>query len=69
LGEDICNSNLVKDSILPENLALEFEASITIEELDISAAQGNRSAAGMDGINNCFLKNFGISYGSPCIGT
>jgi hypothetical protein len=58
LGEDICNSNLVKDSILPENLALEFEAFISIEELDISAAQGNRSAAGLDGINNCFIKKF-----------
>jgi hypothetical protein len=58
LGEDICNSNLVKDSILTEHMALEFEAPISIDELDKLAAQGNRSAAGMDGINNCFIKKF-----------
>jgi hypothetical protein len=58
LGEDICNSNLVKDSIFPEQIRQEFEEMLTIQELDESASQGNRSAAGMDGINNCFIKKF-----------
>ncbi len=58
LGEEICNSNLVKDSIIPENLAQELEEPLTLNELNKSAAQGNRSAAGMDGINNCFIKKF-----------
>jgi hypothetical protein len=56
LEEEICNSNLVKDSIIPENLAQELEDPFTLTELDESAAQGNRSAAGMDSINNCFFK-------------
>jgi hypothetical protein len=34
----------------------ELESPITIEELDISASQGNRSAAGMDGLSNCLIK-------------
>jgi hypothetical protein len=58
LGEEICNSNLVKDSIIPEQTRQEFEEMLSIQELDESAAQGNRSAAGMDGINNCFIKKF-----------
>ncbi len=58
LGEEICNSNLVKDSIIPEQIRQEFEEMLSIQELDESAAQGNRSAAGMDGINNCFIKKF-----------
>jgi hypothetical protein len=58
LGEEILNSRLVKDSVIPENISRDFEEPISIEELDESAAQGNRSAAGMDGINNCFIKKF-----------
>ncbi len=58
LGEEICNSRLVRDSIIPDQKAQEFEEFISIEELDESASQGNRSAAGMDGINNCFMKKF-----------
>ncbi len=56
LGDEICNSRLVKDSIIPDHTRQEFEEFISIEELDKSAAEGNRSAAGMDGINNCFIK-------------
>jgi hypothetical protein len=58
LGEEICNSGLVRDCFIPNQIAQEFEEFISIDELDESASQGNRSAAGMDGINNCFIKKF-----------
>jgi hypothetical protein len=58
LGDEICNSRLVQDSKVPENIKQELEEPITIQELDRSASQGNRSAAGMDGINNCYIKKF-----------
>jgi hypothetical protein len=58
LGEEICNSRLVQDSKVPENVMLELEEPLSLQELDLSASQGNRSAAGMDGINNCFIKKF-----------
>ena len=58
LGEDIINSRLVQDSIIPEQLANEFENELSLNELDISAAEGNRSASGMDGLSNCFIKRF-----------
>jgi hypothetical protein len=58
LGDEICNSRLVQDSKVPENIIQELEEPITIQELDRSASQGKRSAAGMDGINNCFIKKF-----------
>jgi hypothetical protein len=58
LGPEICNSALVRDSKIPLNKRNKLEMPITIEELDISAAQGNRSAAGMDGLSICFIKKF-----------
>jgi hypothetical protein len=58
LGEEIVNSRLVQDSIIPENLSQEFELPISLNELDISAGEGNRSASGMDGISNCFIKRY-----------
>ncbi len=59
LGPEICNSAIVRDSKIPLNKRNELELPVTIEELDVSAAQGNRSAAGMDGWSNCFIKKFG----------
>ncbi len=59
LGEDIVNSGLVRDSIISEATATRLEAPLSMEELDKSAAQGNKSASGMDGLSNCFIKNFG----------
>jgi hypothetical protein len=55
LGVEILNSQLVRDSKIPAEKAAELERDITIEELDISVLQGNRSAAGMDGLSNCFI--------------
>jgi hypothetical protein len=58
LGEEICNSRLVKDSKVPPNLRQELESNLTLHKLDISANQGNKSACGMDGISNCFIKRY-----------
>jgi hypothetical protein len=58
LGEDILNSRLVQDSIIPAKLSNEFESALSLQELDISAAEGNRSASGMDGLSNCFIKRY-----------
>jgi hypothetical protein len=58
LGEDIFNSQLVQDSRIPEALSRDFERNLSIDELDTSAMQGNNSAAGMDGINNAFIKKY-----------
>jgi len=58
LGQDIINSALVRDSIITEATATRLEAPLSMEELDKSAAQGNKSASGMDGLSNCFIKKF-----------
>jgi hypothetical protein len=58
LGEDIVNSRLVQDCIIPAELRQELESPISVEELNISVAQGNKSASGMDGLSNCFIKKY-----------
>jgi len=42
LGEEIINSRLVLDSKIPADLSENFEQQLSLEELDKSAAQGNR---------------------------
>ncbi len=58
LGQEILNTGLVRDSIISEATAARLEAPLSMEELDKSAAQGNRSASRMDGLSNCFIKKF-----------
>jgi hypothetical protein len=58
LGQEICENKIVRDSKIPRRLAQELESPISLAELDISVKQGNRSAAGMDGLSNCFIKKF-----------
>ena len=58
LGPDICNSKIVRESKIPRNLARELDLPISLNELDESVKQGNKSAAGMDGLSNCFIKKF-----------
>jgi hypothetical protein len=58
LGEEIVNSRLVQDCIIPAELRQELESPISVEELNISVAQGNKSASGMDGLSNCFIKKY-----------
>jgi hypothetical protein len=42
-----------------------MERDVTLEELDVSALQGNRSAAGMDGLSNCFIKRYWTYFRVP----
>jgi hypothetical protein len=65
IGAEILNSRLVRDSKIPADKAEELERDITIEELDISVLQGNRSAAGMDGLSNCFIKRYWKYFRTP----
>jgi hypothetical protein len=58
LGEEILNSRLVQDSKIPVDISDNFENPLTLDELDKSADQGNRSASGRDGLSNCFIKKF-----------
>jgi hypothetical protein len=58
LGAEICNNKIVKESKIPANLARELDLPISLIELDESVKQGNKSAAGMDGLSNCFIKKF-----------
>jgi hypothetical protein len=58
LGEEIINSRLVLDSKIPADLSENFEQHLSLEELDKSAAQGNCSASGRDGLSNCFIKKY-----------
>jgi hypothetical protein len=58
LGEEILNSRLVLDSKIPPDISENFENPLSIEELDKSANQGNRSASGRDGLSNCFIKKY-----------
>jgi hypothetical protein len=58
LGEEILNTRLVMDSRIPADLSESFEQHLSLEELDKSAAQGNRSASGRDGLSNCFIKKY-----------
>jgi hypothetical protein len=58
LGAEICNSKIVRESKIPRNLSRELDLPISLNELDESVKQGNKSAAGMDGLSNCFIKKF-----------
>jgi hypothetical protein len=58
LGPELLQSNLIKDSIIPPELREELEQPFSEGELDESAQQGNRSASGMDGLSNCFIKKY-----------
>jgi exonuclease III len=57
LGEDIMNSELVKNSILTGQESENLERPLTIEELDNAAKQGNPSSApGADGFSMPLLR-------------
>jgi hypothetical protein len=58
LGEEILNSRLVRDSRISDETAARLELPLSLDKLDKSASQGNKSASGMDGLSNCFIKKF-----------
>jgi hypothetical protein len=58
LGPEVLNNPIIQNSKLTELEKNSLEGDLSLEELDQSIKQGNNSAAGMDGINNKFLKRF-----------
>ena len=67
LGEDICNHPVVVNSKIPDQESIPLEAFFTIQELDESVAQANKSASGLDGFSNCFIKKFWIYFRTPLL--
>jgi hypothetical protein len=58
LGPEILSNRVVIDSKLREEEQNLFEGDLTLEELDDSVKEANKSACGSDGITNCFIKRF-----------
>ena len=57
LGEDICSSQIVRNSKITEGESVRLEAPLTLDELDKSINNCNlRSAPGLDGFNNRVIK-------------
>jgi hypothetical protein len=59
LGENICNSQIVRESKLTGEESLFFDRPLSIQDLDKSIDKLNEnSAGGLDGISTKFLKKF-----------
>jgi hypothetical protein len=58
LGQDICANPIVTNSKIPADIRDRLDAPLTIFELDVSISEANKSASGMDGMSNCFIKKF-----------
>ena len=59
LGPEICNHPLIQNSKLTEAEKITLDLPLTIDELDKSLEKANfKSAAGVDGMSNLFLKKF-----------
>jgi hypothetical protein len=68
LGPEICNSQLVRDCILSEEEAAALDSDFTLLELDTAAGEGKvRSASGIDGFSNGFIKKFWKFFRAPLL--
>jgi hypothetical protein len=65
LGVDICNNPITQSRIIPVDLKAQLERPISIEELDKSISQANKSACGMDSLSNCFIKKYWHFFRTP----
>jgi hypothetical protein len=65
LGQDICNNPITMSRKIPVELAAQLEQPLSIDELDKSIAQANKSACGMDGLSNCFIKKYWHFFRTP----
>jgi hypothetical protein len=65
LGQNICNHPITTSRKNPADLAAHLDLPISIEELDKSISQGNKSACGMDGLSNCFIKKYWHFFRTP----
>jgi hypothetical protein len=50
---------------VPADLAARLELPISIDELDKSISQANKSACGMDSLSNCFIKKYWHFFRTP----
>jgi hypothetical protein len=58
LGQDIINSDLVRNSVLTHDEKLSLDSRLTIEELDRSLEKANmKSSPGHDGFSNVLIKH------------
>ena len=72
LGEDICSSQIVRNSKITEGESVRLEAPLTLDELDKSINNCNlRSAPGLDGFNNSWplLRRPLLKYAIHCFNT
>ncbi len=65
LGQNICNYPITTSRKIPADLAARLDLPISIEELDKSISQGNKSACGMDGLSNCYIKKYWHFFRTP----
>ena len=67
LGE-LVDHPVIKSCLLDEDDWRRLDAPMTPEELDAALRRCNmRSAPGIDGLNNRFIKKFGFFSGSPYV--
>jgi hypothetical protein len=65
LGSDVANHQIVQNSKLSEEEKVRLDSPLLVTELDDAVAKCNvRSAPGVDGLSNLFIKNTGNSYAS-----
>jgi exonuclease III len=63
LGHEICNHPLVRNSKLTNDERIDLENDLTYEELLTALGESNlKSAPGIDGFSNLFIKKFFISW-------
>ncbi len=67
LGNEICNNPITLSRKIPEVLKAQLERLISIDELDKSVTQANKSACGMDGLSNCFIKKYWHFFRTPLL--
>jgi exonuclease III len=66
LGPDICNSTLVQDCMLANREAEFLDRELTLFELDAAAKEcKTRSASGIDGFSNFFIKKYWSHFRIP----
>jgi len=65
---DIAGSNVVNNALLTDNERVFFESDLTLAELDKSIRDANmRSAPGLDGIGNKFIRKFWPFFRVPVL--
>jgi hypothetical protein len=66
LGEDICNHPAVRNSKLSDAQRAELDSDLTFEEIETALNESNmKSAPGIDGFSNVFIKKFFYILGRP----